>query len=76
MCTQKTEVNERGEQVSDRVLFFDDGTMDQLTDYTFELDPLEQAISIISSVFESESNKMHIVVGTAYAIPEEQVMAA
>lgn len=63
-------ITDRGEETSNRVLFFDDGgSMQQL--FTYELDVMEQGISLCCCVFEG-SEKEYIVVGTAVSIPEEQ----
>jgi DNA damage-binding protein 1 len=66
----RTTVTERGEESSYRVLFFDDGgSMQQL--FVYELELMEQGISLCSCTFEG-SDKEYIVVGTALVIPEEQ----
>ena len=70
VTSERTTVTERGEETSNRVLFFDDGgSMEEL--FTYELDVMEQGISLTSCVFQG-SSKEYIVVGTALVIPDEQ----
>ena len=70
MTSERTIVTDRGEETSNRVLFFDDGgSMEEL--FTYELDGMEQGISLTSCVFQG-SSKEYVVVGTALVIPDEQ----
>ena len=70
VTSERTIVSDRGEETSNRVLFFDDGgSMQEL--FVYELDVMEQGISLTSCVFQG-SDKEYIVVGTALVIPEEQ----
>jgi DNA damage-binding protein 1 len=64
-------VTDRGEETKNRVRFFDDGgSMQELFNYD-ELDPLEQGISLCSSIFEGYDRE-YITVGTALVIPDEE----
>jgi len=70
VTSERTTVTDRGEETSNRVLFFDDGgSMEKL--FQYELDVMEQGISSTVCVFEG-SQQEYIVIGTAVVIPEEQ----
>ena len=62
------EQTERGEKLTERVLFFDESSMEQLQAYELEL--LEQCWSIFCGNFGS-ADRQFIVVGTAYSIPDD-----
>jgi hypothetical protein len=68
VCSEKTAITDKGEESISRILFLDDGTFELLS--SFDLDYLEQGISITTCVFEG-SNKPMIVVGTAQVVNDE-----
>jgi hypothetical protein len=68
VCSEKTAITDKGEESIARILFLDDGTFELLS--SFDLDYLEQGISITTCVFEG-SNKPMIVVGTAQVVNDE-----
>lgn len=53
MTAEKTSLTARGEETRSRVLFFEDGNLAQIGVY--ELDPLEQGISITTCTFDNEA---------------------
>ena len=69
VCAQRTELTDNGEQIMNRVLFFDGGSMEQLPQ-CFELDPMEEGLSLLCTSFDG-SQRQVIIVGTAYSIPDE-----
>lgn len=73
VCTQKTvSVAEQGEETVERVLFLDEGTMQQI--HVFELDPMEMAISCccfsLRLSADSDATNEVLIVGTAFSIEE------
>ncbi len=76
MLTEKTTTTERGDETVSRVLFLEEGALEVFG--TFELDPLEQGISIASGTFQLPSSESttaapveYIIVGTARVVNEE-----
>ena len=69
VCAQRIELTDNGEQVFNSVLFFDGGSMEQLQQ-SFQLDPLEEGMSLLCSSVD-EGDRQLIVVGTGYSIPDE-----
>ncbi len=77
MLTEKTAPTERGDETVSRVLFLEEGGLEVFG--AFELDRLEQGISIASGTFqltELESTAAvvpveYIIVGTARVVNEE-----
>lgn len=73
VCTEKTTWSEGGGESSNRVLFLEEGTMSLI--YTYELDSLEQALSVHScellSSDPSAPQEEYVVVGTGYVVPQE-----
>lgn len=53
MTAEKTTRTAKGEETRSRVLFFEDGNLAQIGVY--ELDPLEEGLSIITCTFDNES---------------------
>ncbi len=83
VCTEKTTMTERGEESSCQVVFFEEGDMRRVG--SFELDRLEQGISLMCGTFSPESiaasssssssssapSVEYLVVGTAQVVNEE-----
>lgn len=81
MISERTSTGIRGvEETVCRVLFFDDASMEQLG--TYELDPLETCLSIITGVFAAAGGQAsssgsstapieYFIVGTGQTIAEE-----
>jgi len=69
VCAQRIEITDNGEQITNRVLFFDGNSMEQLPQ-SFELDPLEEGVSLLCSSLDG-SGRQFIFVGTAYSIPDD-----
>lgn len=68
MTTEKTTITEKGEESISRILFFDDGSFDLVG--SFDLDYLEQGISITTVQFEGTKHPF-FVVGTAQTVNDE-----
>lgn len=68
VCSEKTVVTEKGEESIARILFFDDGNFQLIS--SFELDYLEQGISITTCQLEGCPRPL-IIVGTAQVVNDE-----
>jgi DNA damage-binding protein 1 len=68
VSSEKTAVTEKGEESLSRILFFDDGSFDLIGSY--DLDYLEQGISIATVQFEGTTNPF-FVIGTAQVVNDE-----